>query len=140
MTVEEISWLHVRFQGEQPPRVLFTDRGAGFFNAGSGVVTSEYKAALELHGLQAFQGDCAVQQPGKLSDLLLHETAVAWIRLNLSRTLPARPWEESPKQLITRLKRIAGNINREYNVDGLCKDLPTRVELLQQRGGGKLKK
>ena len=104
------------------------------------MITREYKAALELHGLQAFQGSCAAQQPGKLSDLLLHETAAAWIRLKLSRTLPARPWEESPKQLITRLKRVAARINQEYNVDGLCKDLPKRVELLQQRGGGKLKK
>ena len=102
--------------------------------------SQKYKAALELHGLQAFQGSNAAQQPGKLSDMLLHETVAAWIRLKLSRTLQARPWEESPKQLITRLKRVAARINQEYNVDVLCKGLPKRVQLLLQRGGGKLKK
>ena len=126
--------------GEQPPRVLFTDRGAGFFNPGNGIITGQYKSALEVHGLQAFQGDAATVQPGKLSDLLLHETAVSWIRVKLSRTLPARPWEESPKQLVTRLKRIAALINAEHDVVGLCRGLPGRVELLRQRGGGKLKK
>jgi len=134
------SALNVRFRGEQPPRILFTDRGAGFFNPGSGAITREYKAALEVHGLQAFQGDAAAVQPGKMSDCLLHETAVAWIRLKLSRTLPVRPWEESPKQLVARLKRVAARINAEYDVAGLCRGLPGRVELLRQRGGGKLKK
>ena len=134
------SALNVRFQAEQPPRVLFTDRGAGFFNAGTGVITDEYRSALDTHGLRAFQGDVAAVQPGKLSDLLLHETAVAWIRVKLTRTLPRRPWEENPTQLFSRLKRIAAQINVEYDVGGLCHGFPGRVALLRERGGGKLKK
>ena len=121
-------------------RFVHFRRFVEFFNAGSGVITAEYKAALEVHGLRSFQGDSAAVQPGKLSDLLLHETAVAWIREKLGRTLPARPWEESSKQLVTRLKRIAAHINKEHDVAGLCMGLPARVELLRQRGGGKLKK
>ena len=38
--------LNVRFQGTTPPRVLFTDRGAGFYNPGNGQITKEYKAAM----------------------------------------------------------------------------------------------
>ena len=48
--------------------------------------------------------------------------------------------EESPAQLIARLKRIAGKINAEHDVAGLCRELPTRVEELARRGGGKLAK
>ena len=103
-------------------------------------MTDAYKSALDTHGLRAFQGDCAAVQPGKLSDLLLHETAVVWITLKLTRTLPARPWEESSKQLVTRLKRVAVQINADYDAAGLCRGLLGRVAQLRERGGGKLKK
>ena len=101
---------------------------------------AEYKTALATHGLQAFMGDSAAVQPGKLSDHMLHETAVAWIRALLSCTLPAQPWEESSTQLIARLKRIAGRANADYNVAGLCQELPAHVEELVRWGGGKLAK
>ena len=132
--------LGVRFREGDLPRVVFTDRGAGFYNPGTGRITNEYKATLATHGLQAFMGDVAAVQPGKLSDLMLHETAVAWIRVLLSSSLPARSWEESPAQLISRLKRIAGKVNAAYNVAGLCHELPARIEELARRGGGKLAK
>ena len=105
-----------------------------------GRVADEYRAALAEHGLQAFMGDCAAVQPGRLSDLMLHETAVSWIRSLLAITLPARPWEESPQQHISRLKRVAGQVNADYGVAGLCRELPARVEELVRRGGGKLRK
>ena len=71
---------------------------------------------------------------------MLHETAVSWIRVLLCSTTPARPWEESPAQLTARLKRIESKINTEHDVAGLCRELPTRVEELARRGGGKLAK
>ena len=37
-------------------------------------------------------------------------------------------------------KRIAGKINAEYDVAGLCCELPARVAELERRGGGKLAK
>ena len=117
---------------------MFTDRGAVFFNAGTGRTTREYKGALNEFGLEAFQGDSAAVQPGKLGDILLHETAVSWIRVQLTKTLPARPWEESSTQLFARLRLVAGRINSEYDVAGLCRQLPTRVARLHERGGGKL--
>ena len=132
--------LRVRFRGGQAPSVLFTDRGAGFFNPGNGVITLQYRTALAASGLRAFQGNVAAVQPGKLSDLMLHETAVAWIRKKERTTLPARPWEETPAQLGTRLKRIASEINAEHDVSGLCNELPARVEQLRLHHGCKLKK
>ena len=96
--------------------------------------------ALADHGLQAFQGDSAAVQPGKLSELLLHETAVAWVRLKLATSLPTCPWEETSQQHLARLRRIAASINAEHDVVGLCRALPSRVNLLHERRGGKLAK
>ena len=122
------------------PRVLMTDRGAGFYNAGNGRITDEYKGALAEHGLEAFMGESAAVQPGKLSDCLLHETAVSWVRLQLVRTVPRKAWEENSKQYFQRLKRIASSINAGYNVSGLCSGFPGRVETLRAKQGGKLRK
>ena len=132
--------LNVRFREGALPHVLFTDRGAGFYNPGNGRVTDEYRAALAEHGLQAFMGDSVAVQPGRLPYLMLHETAMSWIRSLLAITLPARPWEESPQQHLSRLKRVAGQVNADYGVAGLCCELPARVEELVRRGGGKLRK
>ena len=79
-------------------------------------------------------------QPGKLSDLMLRETTVSWIRALLASTLPTRPWEESPQQLIARLKHVAGRVNADYDAAGLCRELPARIDELVRRGGGKLAK
>ena len=129
-----------RFQCNAAPAVLFTDRGAGFYFPGSGAITPEYKAALADAGLVAFMGDCAAVQPGKLSDCLLHETAVAWIRDKERKTLPREPWRETSEQFSRRLKDIVAKINSTFDVGGLCQQLPRRVEQLYSKEGGKLKK
>ena len=54
-------------------------RGNGFFHAGSGRITARYAVALDAHGLQSFFGDDASIQPGKLQEIMLHETAVEWV-------------------------------------------------------------
>ena len=130
-----------RFQGAvSGPTVLFTDRGAGFYNAGNGTITTQYKGALVAAGLTAFMGESAAVQPGKLSDLLLHETAVAWIRDKERKTLPRQPWRETNALFSQRLKGIVGKINNAFDVAGLCRQLPSRVEALYSRQGCKLKK
>ena len=114
-----------------------------YFNVGFifvAIVKLQYRTALAAHGLRAFQGNVAAVQPGKLGDLMLHETAVAWIRNKERTTLPTRPWEETPVQLGTRLKRIASEINAEHDVVGLCRELPARVAQLRLKKGRKLKK
>ena len=67
-------------------------------------VTGEYKSALATHGFTAFAGDDARIQPGNLQEAMLHETAVAWVRTRLHRTLPKRPWEEDDDTYAKRLK------------------------------------
>ena len=44
------------------------------------------------------------------------------------------------QQLIARLKRVVGKINADYDVAGLCHQLPARIGELVRRGGGKLAK
>ena len=132
--------LNVRFQGASPPRVLFTDRGRGFYNAGTGQITREFQAALKQHKLTAFMGDDAALQPGSLQELMLHETAVSWIRRGLTWTLPAKPWEETVEDYSARLRDVVHKVNEEYDVDGLCRELPARVDALHNAEGGKLGK
>ena len=134
------SALNIRFQGSTPPRMVFVDRGAGFYNTGTGRITADFKLALKDHGLTAFMGDDASQQPGSLQEMMLHETAVAWIRRGLTWTLPAKPWEESVEDFAARLKEVVRKVNAEYNVDGLCHELPVRVQALFDAEGGKVAK
>ena len=54
------------------------------------VIAAEYSDALHRQGMRAMQGRDARGQPGKMGDVLLHETAVAWIRAELSKTLPKK--------------------------------------------------
>ena len=133
--------LNVRFPADQP-KVLFVDRGKGFFDPATGVITTEYKEAAREANLKVFQGDDASIQPGQanLGQLLLHETAVSWVRYRLARTLPAKAWEESVDEFGTRLRSIAHDINSQLNVEGLCKEFPSRVEAVLEQGGDNIAK
>ena len=132
--------LNIRFPAVSGPRVLFVDRGSGFFNAGTGAITHEFKTALQDHQLTAFMGDNAALQPGSLQEMMLHETAVAWIRRGLTWSLPPKPWEETIEAFGARLREVVQKVNTEYNVQGLCKQLPQRVQDLHDAEGGRLGK
>ena len=106
----------------------------------SGRITAEYKGALARNELQAILGENAVRQPGSLQDVLLHETAVSWLRHRLSRSTPAKCWLESREDYGRRLKRCCEEVNKECDVEALCKGLPKRMKLLQERAGDRLKK
>ena len=71
---------------------------------------------------------------------MLHETAVAWIRRGLTWTLPPKPWEETVAAYTIRLKQVVRRINEEYNVEGLCQQLPERIQKLYEAEGGRLSK
>ena len=101
---------------------------------------NEFKAALADHGLKAFMGDDASQQPGSLWEMMLHETAVSWIRRGLIWNLPPRPWEETPTEYACRLRAVVADINTRYDVEGLCRELPQRVLALHDAQGGRLDK
>ena len=71
---------------------------------------------------------------------MIHETAVAWIRKGLTQTLPMRAWEETVDDYASRLKDVVRRVNKHYDVDGLCRALPARIQLLVDAQGGELGK
>ena len=133
--------LNVRFPDRtDQPCIIATDRGNGFYVQITGEVTPMYAAALREHGLRNYVGRNCGAQPGQMGDVLLHETAVSWIRLNERRTVPLRAWEETREEFGHRIKEIVSGINREYDVEGLCREIPQRIQALVDGEGAKLKK
>ena len=106
-----------RFPNAGQPKMVMTDRGQGFSHGSTGKIAPEYKAALDAAGLRAFQGECAVDQPGRSGDVLLHETAVGWLRERLLRAVPAQPWNEGREAYLTRLREQCAKLNEECEVE-----------------------
>ena len=73
-------------------------------------------------------------------ELMLHETAMAWVRDRLKKTVPKVAWEETVEEFGARLKEVAIHIEREYEVAALCRALPGRVAQLNERKGGHIPK
>ena len=69
------------------PRMLFTDRGTGMYNP-AGKIVAKYRQAVKDAGFHVFWGDDASQQSPDMGDLLLHETAVAWLRKKMRKEKP----------------------------------------------------
>ena len=131
--------VNIRFQqADSKPDLIFVDRGRGFWATNSGKITKEFKGALREHDLRTVMGDDAGKQPGSLQEVLLHETAVAWIRRRLACTVPVNCWEETREEYGTRLKRCCEHINNEHDVDGLCRGFPKRCKKLDDAKGGRL--
>ena len=128
-----------RFPNASQPKVVMTDRGPGFFDAATGKITAEYKAALDAAGLRPFQGECAVDQPGRSGDALLHETAVSWLRERMLLTLPAEAWKEGREAYLTRLREACAKINEDCDVEALCHAFPQRLADLKAKKGDALK-
>ena len=131
--------LNVRFQGGGAPTVVWTDRGKGFFH-GNGKITAQFKAALEENGLKHFWKDDAAIQPGQLHEVHLHETAVSWIRYQLTLSTPNNAWKETREQYTSRLKACCAEINKSYDVDSLRRALPRRIEALIESEGDRINK
>ena len=69
---------------------------------------------------------------------MLHETAVAWIRLRLGRSVPKKAWEEDREAFTARLKSVCDAINDSLDVEGLCRAFLPRIEKLVANKGGRL--
>ena len=131
--------MNVRFRNATAkPDVLFTDRGRGFYQPNSGVITAKWKQGIEANGFQAFMKNNAQRQPGSLQDVLLHETAVSWLRRRLERSTPTKCWEESRQAYGRRLKRCCEEVNKECDVKGLYNAFPKRIKLLKKKEGERL--
>ena len=102
------------------------------------MITAAYKAALSEHHFKAALGNNARVQPGNLQELMLHETAVAWIRYRLGRSVPRKAWEESREAFTARLKEVCEDINENLDVEGLCRDFLARITKLVACTGGRL--
>ena len=127
-----------RFPSEAKPKVVMTDRGRGFHETSTGAVQAEFKAGLEKHGMRALQDELEVRPLGKLEDMMLHETAVSWLRTRLERHAPARPWEETKEDFGKRLKKAAEDANAECDVGGLCEGFNKRLEEMIERKGERI--
>ena len=132
--------VNVRFQGgASKPDTVWTDRGKGFYAPGNGHITAEYKQALKDNHLKAALGDDASVQPGNLQELMLHETAVAWMRQKLAQSVPVRCWEESREAYAARLKGVVEEVNNNHDVEGLCRSFLSRITTLVDHAGGRLR-
>ena len=130
--------VNVRFPGEDQPDTLMVDRGNAFWASNTGMITGAFKTAVQESDFKTFYGDEGWRQPGKLADVLLHETAVAWIRKKEETSRITTPWTETVAQFTTRLKTIVQGINTTHDVEGLCRQLPRRLEKLVDGDGERL--
>ena len=103
-------------------------------------VTKKYQGAVREHGFKNMMGDNASAQPGHMQEVLLHETAVSWIRLRLAATVPSKPWLETRGEYASRLRRVVDDININLDVEGLCKGLLKRSDLAIEAKGGRIPK
>ena len=107
--------------GEPQPKVLFTDRGPGYYHPSSGNICREYQEALEENGFTPSAGENAKWQPADIPDLLLHETAVAWVRKFL-RQHPIKmgtDMDRNVQKLVDKLQEAEDHINEHYEVEDL---------------------
>ena len=88
--------------------------------------------------LKTYYRDDAGQQLGNLQEVLLHETAVSWIRRRETLNRMTKPWEETPEPFATRLKGIVQEISDTLNVEGLCRAFKQRVHKLVNRDGDRI--
>ena len=63
---------------------------------------------------------------------------MAWMRDRLKKTAPKKPWEETLEAYHSRLKHCAAHCNDKYNIDGLCQEVPWRLEELLKRSGDRI--
>ena len=64
-----------------------------------------------------------------MPDLLLHETAVSWLRGVLGSTKPeVAPWKETPAQWSRRVMKALDEVDQNYDAEALCRQFPDRVE------------
>ena len=70
-------------------------------------------------GLRALMGDDASNQAGDSQEVMLHETAVSWLRVRERETVPAKAWLETREQFTTRLKACCEAVNKDLDVEGM---------------------
>ena len=116
------------------PRMIFSDRGPGFYHKTHGTITRDYDVACRRHGFKPWAGtNCKTgphAQPPDIADWLPHETAISWLRAGLIKSMATVPvaWEETPQEFERRLHGVAKSINSHFDVPGLCREVPERLD------------
>ena len=127
-------------EGAPLPRVLFTDRGTGMYTP-NGHICRAYGNAVKAAGFRTYWGANASMQSADMGDLLLHETAVAWLRNRMRRERPVvLPWSETRAQWADRAARCERYINENYDAPGLCRRFPSRLRTCREREGDRIPK
>ena len=127
------------------PHTRFSDRGPGFYHRRFWMVATAYDAMRSRHGFELWAGTNSLagphRQPPDLADVLLHETANAWLthRLDRSALQLTEPWKEAPCDFEKRLQACVRDLNRTCDVRGLCMGFSERLRELVRRGGDRLK-
>jgi len=104
---------------ETLPDTVFSDRGPGFYHPSRGTINPYYAEALTKFGFSPWAGDHALWQPGDIPDLLLHETAVSWVRKFL-RQHPVKLGENMDRNIgrvEEKLLEAVDHINTHYEVE-----------------------
>ena len=91
-------------------------------------------------GFRPFAGAHAGDQPPDIPDVLLHETAIAWVKVREWKTKPPRPWGETREAFTTRMRGIAQEVNASCDVEGLCRGFVKRLEEVVEGKGGRLRR
>ena len=128
-------------RGAVLPRIVFSDRGPGFYQSSTGHIVGAYFNALKDHGFRAYAGTDASKQAPDMPDVFPHETAVAWARQYM-RKHPLHKeagMAAMEEELADRLAECAKYITKNYNVDALCQSLPHRLQELVDGEGERLR-
>ena len=101
---------------------------------------------MSRHGFKPWAGtNCKTgphAQPPDIADWLPHETAISWLRAGLIKSMATVPvaWEETPQEFERRLHGVVKSINSHFDVHGLCREVPERLDDLILREGDRLAK
>ena len=54
--------------------------------------------------------------------------------------LPKEPWKETAEEFAGRLRDIGRYINQNYDVSGVCRSFPNRVQMVVDADGDRINK
>ena len=115
-------------------------RTPGFYHRRWGTVTGDYESACREHGFKLWAGSNSKYgpraQPPDVADVVLHETAISWLRREEAESRPVAPWNETPEELEKRLQQAVARINKDFDVRGLCMEFPDRLYHLSKKTYG----
>jgi hypothetical protein len=114
------------------PRVVFSDRGPGFYQASTGRIVHAYKGALGANGFRPFAGEEAKWQPADLADMHTHEAVAAWVRryFRVHPDTKTADLDRNCKSFLNGMKDCEKYINEHYEILQLCGSMPARLQML----------